>query len=673
VSVRVQPDNNRLLPSVLHRRCHAGIPSVMVRRALAILVPILIPIFSTVVSVAAPSATPHRTTLKLLFTHDLHSSLLPHARRSGDGTVRLRGGYAKLSAAIRHERFQHPENTVLVDAGDYSMGTLFHTLITKEAVELRLMGAMGYDAGTFGNHDFDFGLDGVAQSLDAARNSGEPTLPLVIANLNLPAGFPNTDRLRVACDAYGVHPYRVIERAGLRIGLFGLMGRDAASHTPFIGPASFQEAIPVAQQIVARLREVEHVDVVVCLSHMGTSTDPSHSEDEQLARDVPGIDVIVSGHTHTILPEPLKVGAAVIVSAGAYCSSLGVLELDVAERVVVGVASYRLVALDSTIPGDTSIAARIETFRRMIDSTYLRKFGLSFEQIIACSRFPLETVAYGYSHPGELGLGNLITDALQHAVREAEGPDSAPIDVAIEPLGMIRGSFDEGPISVSEVFHVLSLGRGPDGEPGYPLLAPYISGEDLLTLLEIDPMLAAWKGDAHLQFGGVRFSYNPYRLPLNRVTRAELVDRDGSTRPIDPDGLYRICVDYYTAVKMSTLKDLSWGLVGAQPRRADGTPVADFREMMIDADRVLPGVQELKEWVALAGYVRSFPPDTTGGLPTIPARYQGRSGRYGPEPSCNPIAILKSPNRFGVRAGGGLIVILGLGLLLVVFWQARKR
>ena len=94
---------------------------------------------------------------------------------------------------------------------------------------------------------------------------------------------------------------------------------------------------------------------------------------------------------------------------------------------------------------------------------------------------------------------------------------------------------------------------------------------------------------------------------------------------------------------------------------------------MVDADPSTPGVQELKEWIALAGYLRSFPADPASGLPVIPARYQGPSGRFGPEPSYNPIALLSSPNRFGIRAGGGVIVLTGVTFLLILAWKTRKR
>jgi 2',3'-cyclic-nucleotide 2'-phosphodiesterase (5'-nucleotidase family) len=462
----------------------------------------------------------------------------------------------------------------------------------------------------------------------------------------------------------------VIERDGMRIGLFALMGEDAAKDCPFIRPVSFRPVAPDAERLVTFFREQEKVDLVVCLSHCGTVPDRSRSEDEILAAEVPGIDVIISGHTHRTYATPLHVGNTLIVSAGSNCSNLGVLDLTVAGR-TVAVRDYRLVPLDVSVGRDPVIAARAERFMQDIDSLFLRDLGYTYGQKVARSPFPFESIGYAYANPGELRLGDLITDAFADAVRKAEGNHARPIDVVIEPLGMIRNSLIAGDITIDDAFQVLSLGRGPDGQPGYPLVVPWLTGADLLTILEVGPTIASLKGDVHLQFKGVRFAFNPNRLPLNRVTRAELVDDDGRVRPIVPDSLYRICVNLYTAMMIGSLADLSYGLVHVQPRLADGGPVTDLRDVMVDADTLRPGVQELKEWTALVSFLRSFPVDSARGLPVVPSRYNETRGWYAAEPSFAPGALLGSPNRFALRAAGGLIAVLGL--LTLAAQLLRKR
>jgi 2',3'-cyclic-nucleotide 2'-phosphodiesterase (5'-nucleotidase family) len=614
-----------------------------------------------------------RRTVSILFTHDLHSQILPHATAADDGTMRETGGFARLATAITRERSRHPSSMIVVDAGDYSMGTLFHTLVMDRAVELRMLGLMGYDAGTFGNHDLDFRWDGVVRSLRAARTSGDRTIPLLASNMIVPAGSPLLDSLRGELAAYGVRDHMVLQRDGVRIGLFALMGKDAAGDCPFLDDVSFDDCVSTAERMVALLRGQEHVDLVVCLSHSGTSADRPRSEDERLAEQVSGIDVIVSGHTHKTFTEPLRAGNTVIVSAGPHCANLGVLDLAVRDG-SVSVQDYHLVALDEEVPDDPVIARRAAAFVAEVDSMYLRPLGLSFHQVIAQSRVPFETVAYGYAHGGELRIGNLITDAFAYAVRQAEGPGVRPVDVVIQPLGLIRHTLEPGRVTIGDAFQVLSLGRGPDGQPGYPLVAPYVTGEDLLTILEVGPTLASVKGDVHLQFRGVRFAFNPNRLPLNRVTRAELVDDNGHVREIHPDSLYRVCVDFYTAVMIESLSDLSYGVVRVQPRNADGTPVAFHETVMIDGDAVTPGVQEVKEWLALVHYLRSLPPAPASGIPEIPVRYQELRGWYIEEPSWNPVTLLRSPNRYAGRAAGGLLALIGVVVLMVIIVrQGRGR
>ena len=619
---------------------------------------------------SASSPDTVRRTITILFTHDLHSQILPHPSVVDDGPPRETGGFARLSSAITRERSRHPSATIAVDAGDYSMGTLFHTLVMDRAVELRMLGLMGYDAGTLGNHDLDFRWDGLERSLRAARSSGDRVLPLLSSNLIIPEGVPSLDSLRDAFQSYGIRDHMVLTRNGVRIGIFALMGEDAGKDCPSLDGVIVGDAAEAAERMVTLLRTQEHVDLVVCLSHSGTSSDHAHSEDEQLAERVPGIDVIVSGHTHRILTRPLRIGTTLIVSAGANCAGLGALDLDVGNGTVT-MSDYRLIPLDASIPDDPVIAKRAAGFVEEIDSVYLRPFGFTFHQELARTSFAFETVEYGYVHKGELRLGDLITDAFAYAVRKAEGPSAHPIDVVIQPLGMIRHTFGTGPITVDDVFRALSLGRGPDGQPGYPLVATYVTGEDLRTILEVGPTLASIKGDVHLQFKGVRFTFNPHRLPLNRVTHAELVDDAGMVRPIHPDSLYRVCVDYYTAIMIGSLTDLSYGIIRVQPRDVSGNPVAAMQRVIIDADTLTPGVQELKEWLALASYLQSFPVDGAHGVPAMPLRYSALRGWSTEEYSWHPVEILRGPNQFALRGAGGVIAIIGIVLLMVFIVRQR--
>jgi 2',3'-cyclic-nucleotide 2'-phosphodiesterase (5'-nucleotidase family) len=263
--------------------------------------------------------------LVILFTHDLHSSFQPRRTLLPGGLIAERGGWAKIATLIRGEREAGPDRTLVVDGGDFSMGTLFHALFVREAAELRLLGEMGFDVSTLGNHEFDFRLAGLAGALRAAKSGGGTPPALVASNIVLGTGVDPGDA-RAFAD-YPVRDYIILERGGLRIGLFGLMGQGAADDSPFISPAVVADPIGQARRVVDVLKIRERVDLVIALSHSGTADEPSRSEDVRLADAVPGIDVIVSGHSHTVLARPIARGGAIIVSAGGQGEYLGRLEL----------------------------------------------------------------------------------------------------------------------------------------------------------------------------------------------------------------------------------------------------------------------------------------------------------------------------------------------------------
>ena len=620
---------------------------------------------------AGGPAAPER--LVILFTHDLHSYCLPERVAAPEGPAVERGGYAKLLSLIREN--QEDDRTLLVDAGDFSMGTLFHTTFMTEAAELRLMAAMGYNVMTFGNHDFDFHPDGLAKSLRKARDR-EKKLPVMVAsNVVFSPDGKGDSNLKEAFQEYPVVPYTVIERRGVKIGLFGILGKDAQVDTPFAKPVTFGDPVKTSKQMVKLLKDKEKVDVVVCLSHSGTSKVKKDSEDENLARAVPDIDVIISGHTHTVLSKPIITGKTLIVSAGSYGATLGRLAVDYEKGSGVTLAGYELKPVTKDIPDDPNLASEIATYRKDVDKGYLAAYNSRGDQVVAESAFDMETLDYAQTHPGETGVGDMITDAFRFTVEKAEGPRYEPIDIALEPLGVIRDSFLKGPITVADIFRVLSLGLGTDGDPGYPLVAYYITGKELKDLLEVETTVGKMKNDAHLQFSGVNFSFNPHRIPFDRVTSIQVRNPRGVYEPVDPEKRYRICMNYYTAQMVDYVRHASYGLLSITPRDHEGRPVTDTRQAIIDADAIAPGVQEIKEWVALAEYMKSFPDVDGNGIPDIPARYRQPEGRFSPSPSWNPIRLIAGGNwiTYGAIGIGILLHIMGAVLIGFFFRLIRRR
>jgi 2',3'-cyclic-nucleotide 2'-phosphodiesterase (5'-nucleotidase family) len=610
--------------------------------------------------------------LIILFTHDLHSYFLPHRILTAEGKSLQQGSYAKLAYLIKEQRLLHGNKTLLIDAGDFAMGTLFHTSFMNEASELRLMGMMGYDAVTFGNHDFDFHTDGLARTLQTAKARSKQLPPLIASNVIFSKNDPGDATLKKAFQDYPVKEYSIIERNGIRIGLFGIMGKDAGGDTPFAKPITFADPISAGRNMVDILKNREKVDVIICLSHSGTSTNKKKSEDEILAREVPQIDVIISGHTHTILPKPIIIGKTIVVSSGCYSEYLGKLKLSYARGKDIRLLSYDLKNITREIPDDKIVGAEIARYKKIVDRNFLAAHHLSYDQIISESGFNMESLYSAYQNPREMGLGNMITDAYRTAIKNVEGKNYEYINFALQPLGLIRDSFQKGKITVADIFQVLSLGIGLDGHAGYPLVAFYVSGKELKDVLEVHTTVAPLKKeDAYLQVSGVKFTYNPHRIWFDRVTSVMVQEADGEYKPVESGKLYRACLNIYAAEMINFVSTASHGLLQVKPKDKNGRPLPDIKSAIIYVDKVAPQPEELKEWLAFTGYMQSFK-DTNGNrLSEIPEKYSRPEGRYQAHPSWNPVKLIAGGNAitYGVLA---LVFLLLCLVVLVIRFVVKK-
>ena len=178
----------------------------------------LILLAGALISPASAAAPTYESTI--LFTHDTHDHFLPMPDADGGES----GGYTRLATLIKQEREAHPDALVL-DGGDFSMGSLFQTIYAAEAPELRALGAMGYDVTTLGNHEFDYRSEGLADMLNAAVDSGDPLPAIVQANCIR----PESGSLTEAWNRYGIGDYMILERGGVNYGIFGLMVEVAAT------------------------------------------------------------------------------------------------------------------------------------------------------------------------------------------------------------------------------------------------------------------------------------------------------------------------------------------------------------------------------------------------------------------------------------------------------------
>ena len=258
--------------------------------------------------------------LDILFTHDLHSHLNSF-QTIVDGTQQETGGFARLKTLI-NEHEKENTDTLILDGGDFSMGTLIQTVYDTEAAELRMLGYLGCDVTTLGNHEFDYGSDGLADMLNAAVSSGENLPRMVVCNVDWDAmkkaGLSEGQKqIYEAFQTYGVKDYTVIQKGDVKIAVLGVFGKDSLDCAPTC-ELLFKDPSEAARETVEEIKKNEDVDMIACVSHSGTWEDEKVSEDEILAKNVPDIDLIVSGHTHTQLAEPILQGDTCIVSCGEY-------------------------------------------------------------------------------------------------------------------------------------------------------------------------------------------------------------------------------------------------------------------------------------------------------------------------------------------------------------------
>ena len=628
------------------------------------------------VGAVAEGCTQETNVTTILFTHDLHSHFLPQSTAEGGES----GGYARLKTVIDGERAMNPD-ALLVDGGDFSIGSLIQTLYTTQAAELRTMGAMGYDAVTIGNHEFDHKGTGFAEMLNSAKAAQQaavelllvdarpledmdaykerfgpvtPVLPMLLEANYAPAD-DNPDRafIRSAMENYGVTDCMTLERGGVTYGLFGLMGVDSDECAPTSG-FTRTDAAKAAKRCVETLKG-EGAEIIVCLSHSGTGDSLASSEDEELAKAVDGIDVIVSGHTHSTLAEPLVVNDTYIVSSGPYCQNLGSLTFSWDDGGEKRLLDYRLIPIDETVAENPEIAGLVEQWKDMVGETYLARYGLTYDEVLTHSDYDLNTPASAVQENN--GLGTLVSDAFLWADRtlNAAYADS-PHTVSVTADGVLRANLPAGDLTAAMAFDVLSMGVGEDGTSGFPLVAVYLTGKELKAAMEVDASVTPIMPAAQLYMSGAKYAFNTKRMFFNRVYDAALTDvtfdESGTENAyeIDDNALYRVVTGMYSAQMLGTVKSKSMGLLSLEPKQANGTPVTDFADCILyDANG-----NELKEWYALAAYLEQFGEDG------LPDRYAD------PANGCKQVSDSFAPGQLLAGWNGITWAVLGIVLLILV-------
>ncbi len=598
--------------------------------------------------------------INILFTHDLHDHIESYDILENNKTIDI-GGYERLNNSIQKQK-SIDNDTLVLDAGDYSMGTLFQTIYTTEIPSLKLLGSMDFDATTLGNHEFDFRTKGLTKSLNAAMNSNVKLPELLVSNIDF-ENYDNVDKkdvddLKLAFDKYNVKDYLVLEKKGYKVGIFGLMGYDSISNAPMAG-VNFSDPIDTAIRVSKILKEDEKVDLIICLSHSGTEDNLKKSEDVIMAEKVKDIDIIISGHSHTTLEKPITINNTTIVSSGSYGKYLGKLQVKENNN-KWEVKNYELELLDKDVE-NKKLNDTISLFKEKVQREYLDTFDLEYNQVIGYSNHNFSNVEILDEEHNEDTLPNLITDSYRYMVKSIEKENYKPITASIVPSGTVRGSIVKGNITTSDVFNISSLGIGPDEISGYPLIDVYLTGKELKTAAEVDASIQPIMSAAQLYISGVNYKFNPNRLIFNKVTDIYILNEDGKKEKIDDEKLYRIVTGLYTAQMLSVVEDKSFGIMSLVPKDEDGNEITDFEGRII-----YDGDKEVKEWYALAKYIQSFD-ENEEGVPEIPEKYSLPEGRKIVDNSSGLKSFFEKPNTIAKIIYSIIVLILLLIVLIVKF------
>lgn len=436
-------------------------------------------------AVAGPPAT-----VTILHVNDTHSHLEAEGPRTKalDGTV---GGIARAAVVIGRERAADPD-ALLLHAGDALQGDPSFNAYYG-VPELEMIGALGFDAFTIGNHELDFGSE-VYGDMILASAPGFAAVPILGANVQNLSAVPSLQAR--------VKPWIVKSVNGVNVGIFGLTVPGDLTSNP--APLVIGEDVGTAAATAVAELKAAGAEVVVFLSHLGILYDRA------VVQGVAGIDVVVGGHDHNLYEKPVyetdPAGRHVpIVQAGSYWQHVGRLRLSVGGG-GVKVLDYAMLDVDDKVPAEPGIAAAVADLRPGMTA----RWGDLFETKLGTAKPALERTWEPRSFRRDTPLGNFITDAYRNVTKT---------DIAVTALGLVAERIAEGPVTGLDLFRAVSYGYDETSGLGLRLATCTIQGADLLALLELGVSQAEFTDALFPQTSGLSFAYVGTRPPMQRVVR----------------------------------------------------------------------------------------------------------------------------------------------------------
>ncbi|MCM3610371.1 5'-nucleotidase C-terminal domain-containing protein [Planococcus sp. MERTA32b] len=459
--------------------------------------------------------------LTIMHTNDTHANLEDAPKRA---------------TLVKQIRDANP-NSLLLDAGDVFSGSLYFNLFEGMA-DLELMNYMGYDAMTFGNHEFDLGSSEFGHQALADFVQGAE-FPFVASNVDF-SGDDKFDGLQhnVYTADYGngeIYDGIIKEIDGEQVGIFGLTTAETAQiSSP--DAIEFSNYIEAAEEAVDAF-EAEGVNKIIAVTHIGYNDSAQFDNDLLLAQGVAGIDVIVGGHTHTKLTEGVVVESGgepvVIVQTGQYNSNLGQIDVTFnAEGVITsteGETHPVTLHVVADAEADADATAILADYKTKVDEFQNESIEASTEVFLNGGRNE------GGVRSSETNLGNVITDGMLHTAKKID-PDTV---IAVQNGGGIRASIDVGDITYGEVLTVMPFGNS--------LAIMDLTGSELKRALEHSVKDFPAESGGFLHVSGMEFSFDPSQPVGSRVTSANVISEDGLRTKIEDSKNYKVATNTFTA------------------------------------------------------------------------------------------------------------------------------
>lgn len=580
------------------------------------------------------------TSLRILFTNDLQDHVLPYSIEE-NGELKSVGGYSRLSSAIASLR---NDNTVLVDGGNFSHGTVFQSINSSHAPDLSMLAAMGYDAIAIGDEEFTNGVQALTDMLNVSENE-----PKVLSS-NIEC--KDTEVGNALQDAFNnkSSAYQIVEKGGYKVGIFSMIKDDTVNSAD----VKLTDDTTYAKEMVSSLQE-EGVDYIIALVHGGDDFASN------IAKSVDGIDTIVAS-CHTDAYEDVEeVNGVNIVSSGSNGTYVGVLDVSIENDV----QDYQLVRIDDNYGYSDDMNNRISYYETTVDAQVFAPYDLSFHEVLATNAYNFTPIDHTSKDLVNNNTADLVTDAYAFAYNDwyddwydswkekrsqmlkaaqsivdkqtqdgqmtAEGEEASKRieeikemepEIKQRAIGLIskkeiQSTFTQDSINAMDAYNVVPNGLGTDGSQGESLVLVFMKGKDIRALCEYDATVARKsEPENQLFFSGLKYTYNDYRGDYNHVEDVYVDAVNEYYVPVDNKTLYPVVTTLSLAKELTDLSNATNGKFSIRYFDENGGKILNLSANVLKYKK-----KELKSYSAIATYVSDLERGSDG-TAFIPSSYE---------------------------------------------------